>query len=368
MFRKYLFLHVVFIAFFSASAVAASAPSAEDFKSEYDRYLELSGKKQWAEALGPAARALEMGKVLFGEYSQNSSALAYNYGLNLLELQKNAEAEKALEYALAIHERVYGADAVELIPVLMSLGQAMADSDRAKDQLMHYVRALELSDSHYGDESMEFAQAAVDAGVTLLHQTKSVKAREFLYAGHGILEKKVGEADARTGYAAFNIGRFELAMYNPEQAVIYFQKALAGFSTPDELPGKYEVVTHGFLVKAYEAMGQRDLATEHCLIVGSMTSLLDPGNDQPVLLVVVAPVYPPSANQRNLEGYVQMSFDVDELGFVKNPAFIERKGPRVLEDAVLEALERFRFAPRFIKGKPVKTEGVEYRFTFELTI
>jgi protein TonB len=54
------------------------------------------------------------------------------------------------------------------------------------------------------------------------------------------------------------------------------------------------------------------------------------------------------------------------MGFVRNPRLIENTGHRDFEKASIEAALEFRYAPRFVDGKPVTVEGVQNRFTFEI--
>jgi outer membrane biosynthesis protein TonB len=98
----------------------------------------------------------------------------------------------------------------------------------------------------------------------------------------------------------------------------------------------------------------------------------------------MAPRYPSVMLNSGQEGYVVFSFTVDEEGYVREPEVIEESDFRYMSGrrtgssmsvpardrsfrvAAQEAVERFRYAPRFEDGKPVATAGVKTRITFKL--
>ena len=85
-----------------------------------------------------------------------------------------------------------------------------------------------------------------------------------------------------------------------------------------------------------------------------------------------------------VEGYVDFEFTIDKNGFVRDPeviaiassgrasksiggsSFDSRPEDRSFESAALKALERFRYAPRFVDGNAIEVDGVKTRITFEI--
>ncbi len=65
------------------------------------------------------------------------------------------------------------------------------------------------------------------------------------------------------------------------------------------------------------------------------------------------PQYPPSALMREVEGYVDVMFEVAIDGSVQNPVVIEANPPRVFDRAALAAVSRWRFQPVVREGRPV---------------
>ncbi len=65
------------------------------------------------------------------------------------------------------------------------------------------------------------------------------------------------------------------------------------------------------------------------------------------------PQYPPTALMREVEGYVEVLFDVMEDGTVQNPRVIDSQPARVFDRAAVNAVARWRFQPVVRDGKPV---------------
>ena len=80
----------------------------------------------------------------------------------------------------------------------------------------------------------------------------------------------------------------------------------------------------------------------------------------------VRPTYPERALQRGIEGHVLMEFTVTEDGSVTNQNVLESEPAGIFDRVALEASTRFEYKPRIVDGSPVETEGVRYKFTFEL--
>ena len=347
----------------SSPFATAEPPTAAQFQQAYAEYIKYADTKQWRDALPYAKSVYDMSKELFAPDSKNSATMAYNYGKNLLEVRNKEDAQAVLGEALSSYEKVYGDDSSELIPLLIDLGRATAaPGNRA--YIRYLDRALNLTEAHYGADSVQYGIRSMEVGLVMYDDAYSPFARKHLYRAYDILEEKTGPQSTTTGAAAYNIGRFELAAHDYEDALEYFNKALATFQSPDQPANRLELSTHGFMVEALQQLGKHEEATQHCLAIGRMTPASPVQDYQPVARFL--PSYPLEANQRGQEGYVILEYTVDDMGFVRNPKVIERDGPKSFVSASLEAVKNFRYAPRFIDGVPVKTEGVQNKFTYTL--
>ena len=88
--------------------------------------------------------------------------------------------------------------------------------------------------------------------------------------------------------------------------------------------------------------------------------------DKPLIPVSrVPPFYPIHARRASIEGWVEVSFLVNEDGRVTDVRVIDAQPPGVFEDSVRQTVNRWRFQPGTIMGEPVKAR-VTTTIRFEL--
>ncbi|MEM8768600.1 MAG: energy transducer TonB [Pseudomonadota bacterium] len=83
-------------------------------------------------------------------------------------------------------------------------------------------------------------------------------------------------------------------------------------------------------------------------------------------IVKVRPVYPNRAITRGIEGWVLLTFTVDESGAVRDPKVIDASPVGIFDREALRAVLRFKYKPRVFNGAPVAVEKVHHRLVFEL--
>lgn len=87
--------------------------------------------------------------------------------------------------------------------------------------------------------------------------------------------------------------------------------------------------------------------------------------DEWMPIVKVAPVYPPQAAERGLEGYVIVEYTVTENGSVADPVVVESSSS-LFEEAALQSIRKYKYKPRVENGRPVSVRGVRSQITFVL--
>ena len=65
------------------------------------------------------------------------------------------------------------------------------------------------------------------------------------------------------------------------------------------------------------------------------------------------PLYPYNAERKGVEGWVKLSFLVTEHGRVIDAVVIDAEPSGVFERAALTAVDKWKFKPRIVEGKPV---------------
>ncbi|GAA5189120.1 energy transducer TonB [Ferrimonas gelatinilytica] len=91
------------------------------------------------------------------------------------------------------------------------------------------------------------------------------------------------------------------------------------------------------------------------------------GNGEAMPIQRVEPRYPADASRRRIEGYVVMSFTIDEAGGVTDIRVLEGQPRRVFDREAMNALSRWKYRPKVEDGKPVRQPDQQIRLDFELT-
>ncbi len=87
-------------------------------------------------------------------------------------------------------------------------------------------------------------------------------------------------------------------------------------------------------------------------------------DEQPRVVARGSVGYPPRARQKNIEGYVKLSFIINERGEVEKLAVIESDPPGVFEETAIAAVGSTRYSPARYRGQPVRfraTQKVPFR-------
>jgi len=93
-----------------------------------------------------------------------------------------------------------------------------------------------------------------------------------------------------------------------------------------------------------------------------MTNLVPAG--QLTLLKTVQPVYPIKAQNKKVEGWVDLEFTVSETGKVQDVTVRATSVPGVFEDAAVKAVNQWRYRPNLRDAKPVPVRTqIRLRFT-----
>jgi protein TonB len=99
--------------------------------------------------------------------------------------------------------------------------------------------------------------------------------------------------------------------------------------------------------------------------VGAFGSGFGVSDSELMPIYKIAPVYPRTAAQRGLEGWVMVRFTVTTIGAVRDVEVVE-SSHRVFERAAMAAAAKFKFRPRLISGEPVEVTNVYNKIVFEL--
>jgi TonB family protein len=88
-----------------------------------------------------------------------------------------------------------------------------------------------------------------------------------------------------------------------------------------------------------------------------------PEGPEPVAFFRQNPAYPQSALADELDGWVQLEFDITDLGTVENVRAVASRD-KVFEQPAVEAVQGWRYVPKFENRLPVRSDGKQTIITF----
>ncbi len=337
-----------------ASLASADAQLA-DYLQSYERYTVVMQEGNHAEAAEYAGLAYQQALPVLGDQSEELIQLHLNYGQALLYAQKKVAAKEQLSVALRRAQNRYGKESAATIEPLLMLGSAK--SEWGVNLPGEFRRAERIAKESYVNAPAKMAGLRSLIGQQYANIGNPRQAISYLQKAQQAYRQLHGETHPLVGRAAFWIGKAELALGNKESAREQF--LVTTESDPRSAP-----LAHAFLVRVFGELGQSDRATKHCQAIGASRPF-NPNQEQ-VPLYIVPPEYPSSAQRRGQEGEVVVSYTLDEGGFVKDAEVIKTSGAKRFNTAALDALQKWRFAPRYEEGVAVATPGLRHRITFEL--
>lgn len=324
----------------------------DEFNTAYLRYGE-SKDSEPAVAREAARRAFELGKELFGESSERTAMLAINYATLI---DDETTSQTYLDEAIETYQLVFGFGSIAMIDPLMRLGRSLSDQGREHLATQYYHRALRLAKIHLGEESSKVGSIHLELAAIDLREGALERGWEILSKAKSILVNH-HDAGSQSGLVRIDLltGEYLIAKGQHSEAIVPLLASLEKFN---RYPSSNVTIRNRIaLIKAYESLGDQQSATEHCLAIGITRRLTEEEN--------LTPVYSPMLEvlrNRAQPETVRVEFLVDKEGFVRNATITSPLNDLKLEQALLMAINKFRFAPRFMDGSVVESPNQYYLF------
>ena len=282
--------------------------------------------------------------------------------------------------------------------------QAMGEGEAA---FAHLAESVELMREAFGEYDLRLLDPYWDYGRALLRNASSDRALRYLGLASDVVDHNAGRVDPRIslfldldririssirpdprhmrafihrleshldragadrpyfeGMLDFWRGKELLARKNRRAAATRFARSIELLLQRLDESDETILMVRAFHLQALEEAGRSDEATAECVAIAEARS--DEENAKFVPLYKVQPVYPRGALQAGQQGYSIVSLTVTPEGRTADWKIVDSSPRGTFDRAALEAVKKFRYAPRIVDGAPVVTTGVTYKFTFKM--
>lgn len=333
----------------STSQAEQVTTSQVEFNNAYQSYLDAV--KAAENVQQTAERAYTLGKSVYGDNSDNTANLAINYAKSI-----NGYGKKWIEKRFSLYQQAYtisvnnhGKKSLETVDSLVGMAN-FAPSAQKADYYLDQVIAIANTQNKpkfLADMKLEAATILANKfGYEKYHEAKNYLEEADEYYQANLHENSVERIKADFLMASFAEGRKRYT-----QAIERLNRVVKVFDENLNYDHTAELTAHSRLIGLYEKQGKSDEATKHCIAIAKMVPWKESQEQTP--LYRVEPKYPKNKARFSKDGSVVMEFEVNESGFVKNLQVLSSEGGLAFEKSAVEALEQWRYAPKFENGKAV---------------
>ncbi|MEW6991387.1 energy transducer TonB [Colwelliaceae bacterium 6441] len=83
-------------------------------------------------------------------------------------------------------------------------------------------------------------------------------------------------------------------------------------------------------------------------------------------IVRIQPKYPIQAARDGKEGWVKLSFTINEVGGVEDVTVIDAEPKRIFDKEAKRALRKWKYKPKVVDGKPLRRPGLTVQLDFKM--
>ncbi|QJE73009.1 energy transducer TonB [Aerophototrophica crusticola] len=331
----------------------------------------------WQEANKQSAAALDAGKLEEAEELARKAAELYtasptykpaNHAQLLLNylgmVEESGDAKKRLvaaRYVLRALEARAGEGVVETIQFQEEILRAQYRVGEFADAQLTHDKVVNLNAKHFGTDSLQYISALLQAADDVKQVKGAVDGRRYLDRASEVVAALAPDHPARLlvdlQHAKLDV---EGRRYSTAEPKLTRIRDLLLARKAGEAAGLLRR-TYGLLAFIHDMRG--DDAALDAVINATRDLPYPPG--RPVPLAGRAPEVPRS-NSSQLRGHAVVSFDISGDGRTANVKVVESSGNPQFAALAANAVERWRYQPRYQDGRPVATTGMVESFSYSI--
>ncbi len=332
---------------------------AADFNEEYKAYKTALAAKEFNLALQHLEAAYPLAEKIYGKTSIDYANLGFNLANEIMrgrwpaqkDYAQHSERAMALyQTGIAIYQQAPDTQPADIIVLTLNAIE-VAPTPPMKVDLLDKALALATSQNNPELLASTQLQAFEVVSRTDIYQEQH---NRMLVAAYDYFKANAATHPKQYLQATYAMAQMKYASKKLESAAEYFTDVIAQTKTLD-FSHPLALASHARLVNIYERQGESEQATPHCVAIGSMTPW--DNNQDPVPLFRQEPKYPMNAAKRGISGFAKLKFTITPEGSVSNIQILETKGSDAFGSNAVDALAKWRYAPKFENGKAVTADA-----------
>lgn len=116
----------------------------------------------------------------------------------------------------------------------------------------------------------------------------------------------------------------------------------------------------------HPSMNRLMIAVAALLLIASCGQQVEYQDAQTKVIERPSPLFPIEAARNNIEGYVRLSFDINEKGETENIDVIEANPIKTFTNVAIDAVSKWKYEPLIVDGKPQVQKNVAVQLDFAL--
>lgn len=311
------------------------------------------------------AALLVMHSAIATAQQSRSPDLVKSTELNMaaIKLFGDAKYQEALPLeteALALREKALGPDHVDLIPLMLNLGEILKRLGKIEEAASVLNRAMKIGEKVFGPNDIQIAPMLDGLAFIEYDRKRLPNAESFFERSLKIKQAALSKDDSEIAETALNLGQVRASLQDYKGAASTLRLAITIWEAQDEKARPQLLKALSGYVLVLTAMGRNEEAAkaqQRVVELSGQDAIVNGGILNGKALVLMTPEVPRQTGHRG-SGTVRVQVLIDVNGHVTTAKAIESEMPLEFARAAERAAKQSRFSPTFVEGRAVPVRGV----------